>query len=449
MGKFNLSDLAKYLGGSLEKERNSLWFSGIEIDSRRIKSGDLFFALKGRMTDGHRFVNKAFKNGAIAAVVSKDGSYCGPVLIVDDTYKALVESGGWIRRFFKGEVIAITGSCGKTTTKELLVKMLSQVYRVTSTAGNYNSVYGIPISLSVIDLDADFFVAETAMSEKGELATISNMLKPDYALVLNVEAVHVGNLGSIEKVAEAKREIVEGLQGILFYYRDNRWSSCIGDKWKGKKVSFGRSIDSDYRLLETKWIDNGWYCVINTPRGKFECKIPHFGYYQIYNFLAASTVAIEIGLELKYIDGSLLVVPKHRGEFIKLRTGAVIDDSYNSNPKALEEVLKSIDRLPYRKKIFILGEMKELGKFSKSFHIKAGRLVATLKPELVIGVGGDARYMIEEASKNGINARFVETVDEIDYNSITIDADSLIVVKGSRSVTLDKAVKCIIERFGR
>ncbi|MDX1631518.1 MAG: UDP-N-acetylmuramoyl-tripeptide--D-alanyl-D-alanine ligase [Thermoanaerobaculia bacterium] len=450
------TDAARWMDGRVVRGDASTLWTGGALDSRLVEGGELFFAIPGETTDGHRFVGDALDGGAAAAVIHREVDAPGdaPLVRVEDTSEGLRALARGLREEIPEHLLALTGSVGKTTTKEILARLLSRRFRVAKSPGNLNTLYGFPLALMGIPEDTQWMVAEMGMSTAGELGALSRLGRPDLALLLNVRPVHLESLATLEAVAEAKAEILEGLsqQGTLVAnFGDPRVREIAGDH-SGTTISFGMDTqDTDYEAREVEARDGGgsWFR-LRTPDGEIEIELPLHGLYNAENFLAAAACAHHLGVPRDELAvGALdLVTCSGRGEVHSLPGGIhVVDDSYNSNPVALERALDSARLLPGERHLAVLGEMLELGADGPRFHREAGVAAASRGFSPVVGVGELARYLVEAAKEAGADARWAADAREAAaWVSARIAPGDAILVKGSRGVGLEAVVDSILTR---
>jgi UDP-N-acetylmuramoyl-tripeptide--D-alanyl-D-alanine ligase len=462
-----LDEIIKILGSrSLQSDREP---RGYSIDSRTIGEGDLFFAIRGEVHDGHRFVGDAIAKGAMAAVVSRDFFEAqadrSKMIPVRDTLEALQQLASAVLKDWRGREVAITGSMGKTTTKEMTAAALSACGRVLKTTGNLNNEFGLPLSILKMETDSakasdfDFAVLEMGMNHRGELARLARIAPPDLAVVTNVAAVHLEFFSSIDEIAEAKAELVLGLKrgGAAALNSDDERVAKMRDLRGDIEVrTFGIAKDSDVMAREIRAEGlNDMRFTLQTPRGSCEVRLRLAGRHNIYNALAAATAADFYEAPIEAIAASLAESssPRMRGEVIHFdESFTLVDDSYNSNPSALLEMAGAIAATVSERKIIVAGEMLELGSRAAQLHRESGRRLADLKIDLLIGVRGLASEIIRGAREAGMKddaTVFCETPDEAGL-LLAREARSgdLILVKGSRGVRTEIVVERIREMRG-
>ena len=451
MATRTVAEAAAWMGGSVIQGDPDLEWSGGALDSRAVQGGELFFALRGESTDGHRYVRSAVEAGAAAAVVheSVDAPDAATLIAVDDTYEGLHDLTRGLRKQVPEHLVALTGSMGKTTTKEILAALLARRYRTAKNPGNLNNLYGFPLSLMGIPDDTEWMVAEMGMSTPGELGGVSRLGRPEVALFLNVRPVHLEQLGSIEAIRDAKAELLEGLAegGTVVANADDPRVREIAARHDGPVVWYGcESEGAEYRAsaIEEGEGGGGTRFRLRTPGGERSIRLPLHGAYNVENFLAAAACASGLGIS----DDDLVEVAaglrpeSGRGEVHRLSDGTtVIDDSYNSNPVALRRALEGARRLEGVRHVAVLGSMLELGEEEATYHLEAGRVAAELGFDIVLGVGELARDLSEAARAAGVSAHWVPDAEEAaEWVAARISGGEVVLVKGSRGVGLELVV---------
>src|SRR6476659_1452363 len=453
------------------------------IDSRSVKPGELFFALSqedyvragfnGAFHDGHQFIESAFARGAIAAVARTDRvaadqslqTLKGRLLLVEDAIAALQTLAHRVYEAWGKPVVAITGSAGKTTAKELTAHLLgANGRRVLKSERNYNNGLGLPLSvLRLVSEGRSPDQFEVAVLEMGmsspthEIERLCKITPPDIAVELMVAAVHLEYLGSIENIAAAKAELIEGLKpgGVAVLNADDEWVIKMRDKHHGRVVTFGIDSPAD---VTARQIDAGHLGLIKfrlqTPLGEMPATLPMSGRHNLMNALAAAAVATCFELQPDQIAAALKTAkpPRMRGEVLDFAAGfTVVDDSYNSNPRSLINMVRTITEagINAERRIVIAGEMLELGPAEAALHREAGREIGNAGVNVLWGVRGLAAAIVAGARETGLtDARFFESSDDAASALITeVKARDLVLVKGSRGVATDKIVAAVRERF--
>jgi UDP-N-acetylmuramoyl-tripeptide--D-alanyl-D-alanine ligase len=444
--------------------------AGYSIDSRTVRAGELFFAIRGEIHDGHRFVADALDKGAMAAVVSHDFAASNPeiapgLIPVDDTLRALKRLASSVLKEWKGRVVAITGSMGKTTTKEMTANALARIGRVMKTTGNLNNEYGLPLSILKMETDGarasdfDFAVLEMGMNHRGELRELARIAPPDLGVVTNVAPVHLEFFSSVDEIAEAKAELIEGVKpgGAAVLNRDDPRVARMRearDDIEYRMVGIERAADVSAIDIEEGGVGGSRFILV-TPRGRAPVALPLAGRHNVYNALVAAAVADFYGTPVEEIAASLgeAASPRMRGEVLRFPQGfTVVDDSYNSNPRALVEMVRTISaNAGFERKIVVAGEMLELGAEGAALHREAGERIAAMGVSLLIGVRGLAGEMIEAARRAGMSKEMTLFCDTPEEAAAALAREArrgdLILVKGSRGVKTDMVVEKLKREF--
>jgi UDP-N-acetylmuramoyl-tripeptide--D-alanyl-D-alanine ligase len=447
--KLPLSRVAEFLSAAGEFDHQAV-AQAYSIDSRTIQPGELFFAVNGERMDGHDFVGQALEKGAVAAVVRKDYLPRYPVktrlMTVDDTLIALQTLASAVRRLWGKPLIGVTGSAGKTTTKEAIAHVLSARFRVLKSEGNFNNHFGLPLMLLKLEPEHDLAVIEMGMSHAGEIAALAKIAQPEIGVVTNVAPVHLEFFDSISGIARAKYELVEALPatGIAVLNSDDEYVSQFGRDFRGKVVLYGLRPSADVRAENIQSLGSegsAFDVVVGTQREK--AVLPLVGAHNTYNALAAVAVGLERGLTPSEVVAALasLAPADKRGQVVKLGNITIINDCYNCNPKALEAMVDALATMPAKRRIVVAGEMLELGPAGAELHRQAGEYIAKKKIDLLLGVRGQADQMVEAASQAGIRAEFVATPEEAGewLSRETRDGD-VVLLKASRGVKLERAL---------
>jgi UDP-N-acetylmuramoyl-tripeptide--D-alanyl-D-alanine ligase len=451
--------VAAAVGGAVVAGDPAQTFDGVSIDSRTVQTGALYVAIRGERFDGADFAAPAVAAGAAGVIVPR-GWYAGPdrraqpspaVIEVVDTTIALQALGHAVRRESGAKVVAITGSAGKTTTKEVTAEFLSARYRVMRNRGNFNNHIGLPLSLTELTARPDVAVVELGMNHAGEIRTLVGIAEPEIRVWTNVAEAHVGFFASVDAIADAKAEILEGATAetlLVANADDPRIAARIG-AFAGRVVTFGIDAASDVRARRV--VDRGiegTSAQVTTPRGAVEVTTPLIGRGNLANVLAATAVAIDFDVPLSAIAerAAALGPSSHRGEVVRLPSGVtVIDDSYNANPTATRRALDVLAASKAARRVAVLGEMLELGDHSIALHEGIGRAAAEARVDLLLAVGGTpAAAMADAAIQAGLardRVRHFATSDEAAAAAAAlVEAGDLVLVKGSRGIRTDRVV---------
>jgi UDP-N-acetylmuramoyl-tripeptide--D-alanyl-D-alanine ligase len=448
-----LSKIAEFVAASGDLPRGSREpvAQAYSIDSRTIGRGQLFFAVKGERLDGHDFVASALEKGAVGAVVRKDQLHRyashAQLLAVEDTLVALQTLATAVRKLWGKPLVGVTGSAGKTTTKEAIAHVLATRFRVLKSEGNFNNHFGLPLMLLKLEPEHDVAVIEMGMSHAGEIRALAKIAQPEIGVVTNVAPVHLQFFESIAGIARAKYELVESLpaNGTAVLNADDEYVSQFGRDFRGKVVLYGTLPASTVRAenIQPKGADGSEFdVVIGNSRARLQ--LPLVGSHNVLNALAAVAVGVERGLKLTEAAEALatLAPPDKRGQVVQLGNITVLNDCYNSNPKALDAMVDALVAMPARRRIVVAGEMLELGAAGEELHRQAGRHMAEKKVDALLGVRGLAQAMVESAAGAGVRAEFVNTPEAAGewLARETRDGD-VVLLKASRGVKLEKALE--------
>lgn len=443
--EFPLAQVEGAIRGRSSGEVPGLRVRGWSIDSRSVRAGDLFFAIRGERHDGHAFTCAALKQGAIAAVVSQPVENAEGVLLqVPDTLAALQELARWARREWARPIVAVTGSAGKTTTKDVIAELLRVRFRVGKTAGNLNNHFGLPLSILRIPDDAEVGVIELGMNHAGEIRELAAIAEPEIGVVTNVGFAHIEGFGSIDEIAAAKRELIESLPatGVAVLNADDERVAGFRTVHSGRTLTFGFSPHADVRATDVETNAEG--AAFTAGGVRFRTTLT--GRHSVSNILAGLAVAsvFEIALQELVPAVAALRPGEMRGERSRWRGVTVLNDSYNSNPEAARSMIDVLRQEPAQRRIAVLGEMLELGNMSEALHREIGRDAATAGVDVLIGVRGASRFMVQEAKKAGLqdsSAVFFEEPEGAgDFLRDFIRAGDAILFKGSRETHIERAL---------
>ncbi len=428
--------------------------SGYSIDSRTVNPGDLFIALQGEHFDGHDFVTAALEKQAAAAVVQKDKNLDADparLLRVGDTLHALQSLGAAARRLWGKPLLAVTGSAGKTTTKEILAHLLMVRYRVMKSSGNLNNHIGLPLQLLKLEPEHDVAVVEMGMNHPGEIRALGNLAHHDLAVVTCVAPVHLEFFSSVAEIARAKYEIIETLHpgGVAVLNADDAYVSQFGRDYHGKVVTFGlrHPADVSAQNIRMNGADGSSFDLL-VEGVREPVMLPLLGEHNIYNALAATAAALERGLTPSQAAAALATLQPgdKRGELLEINGATIINDCYNSNPKALMAMIDTLVSMAAKRRILVAGEMLELGPTGSKMHCEAGRHAAEKKIDWVIGVQGLAKALVEGAQAGGAHAEYVETAEKAgELLAKELRPGDAVLLKASRGVKLERAIQKLQE----
>jgi len=438
---------------------------GYSIDSRTIAAGELFFAVRGERFDGHDFVEAAFANGAVAVVVSMRwlepaGMDIRRVLRVPDhdgdgVLIALQHLARAVRRSWSKRVIGITGSAGKTTTKDAVAQVLSTKFRVLKSQGNLNNGFGLPLQLLRLEPEHDVAVIEMGMNHAGEIAALARIAEPNWAVVSNVAPVHLEFFADgIAGIARAKYELIEALppDGVAVLNSDDDNVARFGVGMGERAVFYGTGERAEVRAVQVAEIGAEGVVFTVTANGeRASVQLHLLGRHNVLNALAAITVGLRSGLTLAECAEALgeLRAGDKRGEISVWRGATVINDSYNSNPRALDAMVDALLAMPVAhegRHIVVVGEMLELGAEGEALHRACGQRMAARGVDVVIGVRGLSAALVDGAAQSGADARFVATPEEAgSWLKANLRPGDAALLKASRGVRLERALASLAD----
>jgi len=453
--KLPLSRIAEFTSASGEFDHKAI-AQAYSIDSRTIQPGELFFAVKGERMDGHDFVQQALEKGAVAAVVGRDelARYAVKtrLVAVADTLVALQTLGAAVRRLWAKPLIGVTGSTGKTTTKEAIAHVLSSRFRVLKSEGNFNNHFGLPLMLLKIEPEHEAAVIEMGMSHRGEIAALAKIAQPEIGVVTNVAPVHLEFFKSVAEIARAKYELIESLHagGTAILNADDEYVSQFGRDFHGKVVRYGLHQTADVRAenIVSRGAAGSVFDVV-AAGCREPASLPLVGTHNIYNALAAVATGMERGLGPAEATRALatLAPADKRGAVVQLGNITVINDCYNSNPTALDAMVDTLAAMPAKRRIVVAGEMLELGPSGEELHRRSGRHMAQRGIDILVGVRGLAKPMVDAASSAGMRAEFVATPEEAgEWLARETREGDVVLLKASRGVKLERALEAVISR---
>ena len=457
MKKVSLEKIVEWAGGRLSGGGSCL-IRNISTDTRNISRGDLFLALKGDNFDGHSYVEQAAEKGAVAAVVSS-GKYprlpkTFHLIRVRDSVRALQKIAAGYRREFTVPVVGITGSNGKTTTKEFVGVLAGNGAEVALTKGTENNHIGVPLTLLKLEGKTKLLVVEMGMNHRGEIRRLARISAPDVGLITNVSSSHLKFLKNVENVAKSKRELLEkmGPGRISVLNRDDRFFDFFKQAAPGAVISFGLNGRSDVAAGKVKYLQNRIKFELELrPAGrKAEVELPAQGEHNLYNCLAAVAVCHALGISFAKICSRLrdLKLPSMRFERSTVNKLVFINDAYNANPESMRNALAAFSAIKtVGRKLFVCGDMLELGSYSALAHAQVGRLVADSGVEYLVTMGSLSQLTADAAVRHGMKRRCVRSVESVEdvvqeLNSIARPGDNIL-LKGSRGMGLERILELI------
>lgn len=420
------------------------------FDTRSLQPGALFFALQGPEQDGHDHVATAFERGALAAVVERSVDHPGAQLIVGDTLLALQQLARAARERWGNvaarRVVGITGSAGKTTTKEAIAAILSTSLRVGKTSGNFNNHIGVPLSILELPEDAAVAVLEIGMNHPGEIRDLAAIARPHIGVVTNIGTAHIESFDSIDAIAIAKRELIEALpaDGIAILNSDDARVRAFAATHPGRSILYGTSEGSEVRATGIDWHADGCDFTLEGV-GRYHCPLAARG--GLMTALAALATARAFDLDLAGLKDAVAALqpPKMRLQRIERNGMLIWDDCYNSNPEAACMMLDLLAVTPASRRIAVLGEMRELGTWSEELHREVGRHAVQCEVSVLVGIRGAARHLVDAARDAGLSADAAYFFDEPQaagqlLKTLARPGDSIL-FKGSRGTRVELALE--------
>ncbi|HEU5457440.1 MAG TPA: UDP-N-acetylmuramoyl-tripeptide--D-alanyl-D-alanine ligase [Terracidiphilus sp.] len=439
-------------------QAGALLAHGYSIDSRTVRQGELFFAIRGERFDGHDFIAGAVESGAVAAVVSRnkvaslsDAALSIPLLIAEDSLTALQALAAHVRRQWGRRVVAITGSAGKTTTKEAIAAALSVRFRVLKSAGNLNNGFGMPLELLRLEPEHEFAVLEMGMNHLGEIAALARIAAPDWGVVTNVGTAHIENFAEGQAgIARAKFELVAALPstGVAFLNCCDPYVSQFGRDFRGKVVYFGEGPCADPQICAVKETESGLDVLYRAGDVEGRFTLHMIGAHNATNAIAGLAVALEAGVPLVDAIGALekLSPGNKRGEVMEVNGAMILNDSYNSNPEALLSMVRTLAAWPAKRRILLAGEMLELGEHAPRLHSECGKAAGEAGLDVVVGIRGNARFLSDAAQEAGVVGYFLPDAESAgEWLTQNLRTGDAVLVKGSRGVHMERAIEILLE----
>jgi UDP-N-acetylmuramoyl-tripeptide--D-alanyl-D-alanine ligase len=471
MEKITVKELLNWTGGVLKQGRSDFVIRSVSIDTRTLKRGDFFIPIAGDNFDGHNFIAAAAAQGASGSLFApgkcfhphrtspiKGEVFPSPggrgegrgkfiLISVPDTKKALLAIAENYRRKFKIPVIAVTGSSGKTTTKELIAHILSASCRVMANAGNFNNEIGLPLSILKLSAADQAAVLEMGMNHPGEIANLSRAASPDFGLITNIGSAHLGFLRSKSRIAAAKAELLPYLKrGCAVLPAGDRFFSFLSSFPVRERVTFGLKKEADYFPKNIRFTAEGTHFLLCRKEGKPRpLFVPIFGLFNLKNVLAAAALTLRFGVSEEVLTEQLskFKPAKHRFQVLKKSGAYIVDDTYNANPASFREALVTFRRLAgNNRRIIVAGSMAELGRFSRRSHFSLGRFLARANPDCLILVGPEKETVREGARSFGFSeSRILRAKDNQVAGAFlqkNLQPGDFVFFKGSRFLKLEE-----------
>lgn len=454
MQPIKADEVIKVCRGEVLSGDSDVKITGVSTDTRTISPGDLFFALTGDSSDGHKFLADAISKGASGVVVSRKVESRRLAIRVADTLLALGDLAAYYRSRFSPTVIGVTGSVGKTTTKEMIAAVVAAKGPTLKSAGNFNNEIGVPLTLFELMPKHETAVIEMAMRGKGQIDYLAKMVRPSIGVITNVHMSHIGILGSTDAIAEAKSEILAHVpvEGAVVLNRDDAYFDFMRERAKSRVVSFGESTDADVRATSAG-LDSKGCCAfhVRTPTGSFDVRVPVPGEHNIKDALAAIAVGEVLEIDHDFMRDALanFTPPEKRANVIPARGGfVVIDDTYNASPASVSSALKTLSMMEGGRKIAVLGDMLELGDHALSAHMEVGAAAKDAGVDYLGTVGELAKLIARGAIDAGLPVSSVGEYEDSwqaaqELVALMQERD-VVLVKGSRAMKMERIVEALL-----
>lgn len=455
-----VNEVVSAISGTLRRGQSDCMINGISTDTRSITAGSLFFALKGENSDGHQYIQAAMKAGASGVVVSDANMVPddieGVFIQASDTLVALGDLAAYYRSKFDVKVIGITGSVGKTMTREMTASILGQKFSVLKNEMNYNNEIGVPLALFMLERNHEAVVIEMAMRGVGEIQRLAQIAKPSIGVITNIGMSHIERLGSRESIALAKAELLGELpsDGIAVLNADDDFFLTLKSKFQGKTISFGLSDGADITALDAELDENGFYSFrLVTPNGETDVKLPVMGQHSMLNALGASAAAYALGVDIDSMRAGLesFTQPSMRMEFTVTESGyGVLNDCYNASPASVSAALQTLNAIcGYTRKIAVLGDMLELGDFAGKAHYDIGVMLKSSGIDILVTVGELSEATAAGALTSGFSPDSIYRCADSEeaaslINTLILPGDAVL-VKGSRGIKMEKIVRVLLD----
>ena len=450
MGSMTLKQAAELCGGRVASCFENIAFHGANFDTRRLQQEELFVALKGAR-DGHDFVASAMEKGAAAVLASKPLAEDVPAVYVEDTTAALQQlAAGW-RQSLPLKCVGITGSVGKTTTKEMIAAVLETAFLTCKTPENFNNGIGLPVTVLALDERCEVAVLEMGMNHFGEISLLSSIARPDIAVITNIGTMHIENLGSREGILKAKLEILEGLKsdGLPVFCGDDELLASVAEQYGALTYGFGER--NHIRAADLKKTEEGSVFTVFAGQLQFPLRLPVQGRHNVLNALAAAAVGLHCGLLPVQIQQGLLNFQNAgmRQKIYEKNGIHILEDCYNAGPESMEAALSVLKNISGRK-IAVLGGMLELGDFAPQAHYKVGQKTAEIC-QMLLAYGVNSQEYIRGAMDNGLsNARvFTDHASLAEALSGELRPGDCLLVKGSRGMKMERVLQLLFNEGGK
>jgi UDP-N-acetylmuramoyl-tripeptide--D-alanyl-D-alanine ligase len=458
MAEFTVDEILAATGGRLFAGDPGTRATGVGTDSRTIRRGEVFFALRGEKYDGHDFLAQAAAAGAVVLVVEEKPAMALPpgvaVVQVADTLKALGKLAAWHRQRFAIPVIGVTGSNGKTTTKELIATLLAQRFRVVRNIMNYNNEIGLPLTLLTVESDTEAVILEMGMRGEGQIAYLAGIARPTVGVITNVGHSHLELLGSQEAIARAKGELITALppDGLAVLNGDDPWVRPMQWLFSGASLFYGQEADGLDLRGSARPVAGGQEVTVTGRWGEFAFFLPLPGRHNVANALAATAVALSFGLTVREIATGLQNLPplEKRLRFMEEHGLTIIDDTYNASPQSVRNALEVMAGMEGRRRIAVLGDMLELGEFSAEAHRKIGEILGDYGCAALFAYGPRSAETAAAATAAGVfSCHYLEQEALVRDLQAYVTEGDILLVKGSRGMQMENIIKQLLKELAR
>ncbi len=451
MENITISEIIKATGGKLLSGNTDQIISSVSTDSRKIGKNCLFIPLKGENFNGNDFIEKAFENGAIVSFISADygpENINGSLIEVKDTLKAMQDLAKYYRNKFNIPVIGVTGSVGKTTTKEMIAAALGKTMRVFKTEGNYNGQIGLPLTIFNLDSSYEVAILEMGVSKFGEMEKLRDIADPDIGVITNIGMSHMENFKTMENTCREKLKIVKKENAVLYLNGDSPILLKSGKDIPQKVVYFGLNGDYPFKCQDVYSTSGTTNLTLITPEFREEISIPCLGIHNVYNALAAIAIALGMGVHLDDIKEGLLTFKNvvMRQQISEINGITIIDDSYNASPDSMKSAVNVLKSVGSGRKIVVMADMLELGKNSAKAHYDIGRYIAIEGIDILLTIGDESKNASDGAKNANQHIKIIHCKNNDEAYEIlktNIKATDKILIKGSRGMHTEEIVKSL------
>lgn len=455
MENITISEIITATGGKLLSGNTDQIISSVSCDSRKVGQNCLFIPLKGEHFNGNDFIEKAFENGAVVSLVSSDydsGNISGALIEVEDTLKAMQNLAGYYLSRFDIPVVGVTGSVGKTTTKEMIAAALGKTMKVFKTDGNHNGQIGLPLTIFDIDSSYEVAILEMGISKFGEMQKLCDIADPDIGVITNIGMSHMENFKTMENTCKEKLKIVKKKNAVLYLNGDSPILLDAENSVPQKIIYFGINGDYPFKCQDVYSTNGMTNFTLITPEFREEISIPCLGIHNVYNALAAVAVALNMGVHLTDIKEGLLAFKNvaMRQQISEINGITIIDDSYNASPDSMKSAVNVLKSMDGGRKIVVMADMLELGENSAKAHYEIGRYIAIEEINMLITIGDISKNASEGAKSVNQNTLVFHCSDNEEAYKLlesTLKENDKVLIKGSRGMHTEEIVKKLTENL--